>query len=53
MTELMNILKLNKLKISYKEDAMSTILEIKSQNTSLSVIHVEETRFRETNDMMK
>jgi hypothetical protein len=38
----MNILKLNKSRISYKEDAMSVILEIKLQNTSLSVIHAEK-----------
>jgi hypothetical protein len=49
----MNILKSNELRILYKEDAMSVILEIKSQNTLLDVIHAEKTRFREINNMMK
>jgi len=49
----MNILKLKELRISYNEDAILTILEIKLQSTSLSVNHAEETRFREIKDMMK
>jgi hypothetical protein len=49
----MNILKLNRLRISYKEDAMSAILETELWNTLLSVIYVEEIRFKETNNMIK
>jgi hypothetical protein len=49
----MNILKLNELRISYKEDATLMILEIKLWSTLLSVIHVKEIRFREINNMMK
>jgi len=51
--ELMNILKSRELRISYDEDAISVILEIESQSTSLDVNHVEKTRFREINNMMK
>jgi len=51
--ELMNILKLRELRISYNKDAILTILEIKLQSTSLNVNHVKETRFREIKDMMK
>jgi len=49
----MNILKLRKLRISYNEDTMLIILEIKSQNTLLNAIHTERTKFREINDIMK
>jgi len=51
--ELMNILKSRELRISYNEGAISAILEIESQNTSLDVNHVERTKFREINNMMK
>jgi len=50
---LVNILKLRELRISYDEGAISAILEIESQNTLLDVNHVERTRFREINNMMK
>jgi len=50
---LINILKLRELRISYDEDAILTILEIELQSTSLSVNHVEETRFRKIKDMMR
>ena len=43
----------NESKISYKEDIMLVILEIESQNTPLSVIHIKEIKFREANNMMK
>jgi len=49
----MNILKLRELRISYNKDVMLMILEIKSQSTLLDVSHAEETRFKETNSMMK
>jgi len=49
----MNILKLKELRISYNENTTLMILEIESQNTSLSVNHVKKTRFREINDTMK
>jgi len=51
--KLMNILKLRKLRISYNKDAILMILEIKLWSTSLSVNHVEETRFKKINDMIK
>jgi len=49
----MNILKSRELRISYKKDAISAILKIKSLNTSSNAIHVTETRFKEIKDMMK
>ncbi len=49
----MNILKLRKLRISYNKDAILMILEIKLWSTSLSVNHVEETKFKKINDMIK
>jgi len=49
----MNILKLRELRILYDENVILTILEIKLQNTSLSVSHVKETKFREISDIMK
>jgi len=51
--ELMNILKLRKLRILYNKDTTSTILEIKLWNTWLSVSYAEKTRFREINNIMK
>jgi len=53
MTELVNILKLKELRILYKEDAMSAILEIKLWNILLDVIHAEEIKFKEINNMIK
>ncbi len=49
----MNTLKLREFRISYKEDAISVILEIKSLNTLLNAIYAAETRFKEIRDMMK
>jgi len=49
----MNILKLRELRILYDEDAISMILEIELQSTSLSVSHAERIRFREINNTMK
>jgi len=49
----MNILKLKELRISYNKDAILMILEIKLQDTSLSLSHVEEIKFKEINNMMK
>jgi len=46
----MNILKLRELRISYNEDVMSAILEIRLQSSSLSVSYAEKTRFREINN---
>jgi len=46
-----NTLKSKELRTSYKEDAISATLRIKSLNTSSNAIHVTETRFRETRDM--
>jgi len=43
--ELMNILKLRKLRILYDKDAILMILEIKLQNTLLDVSHTERTKF--------
>jgi len=51
--ELINILKLRKLRISYNEKIVSAILETKLWNTLLSVSHAERTRFKEINNMMK
>jgi len=50
-TRLTNTLKSKELRTSYKEDAISATLRIKSLNTSSNAIHVTETRFRETRDM--
>jgi len=52
-TELMNTLKSKESRISYKEDTISVTLKIKSLSTSLSAIHVAETRFKEIKDMMR
>jgi len=51
--ESVNTLKSKELRTSYKEDAISVILEIESLNTLSDAIHVTETRFREIKDMMK
>jgi hypothetical protein len=44
-------LEVKELRISYEEDAMSVILEIKSQNTLCD--SCEKIRFRKINNMMK
>jgi len=51
MTGSVNILKSKELRTSYKEDAISVTLKIKSLSTSSDAIHVAETRFREIKDM--
>ncbi len=51
--ESMNTLKSKELRTSYKEDAISVTLKIESSSTSLSVIHVAETRFKEIKDMLR
>ncbi len=49
----MNTLKSKESRTSYKEDAISVTLKIKSLSTLSDVIHVAETRFREIKDMTK
>jgi len=51
--ELMNILKLKELRISYNKDATSVILEIKLWRTLLSVNYVKRIKFRKISNMMK
>jgi len=51
--ELVNILKSRELRISYDKDAISVILEIKSQSTLLDANHAEKTKFKKINNMMK
>ncbi len=50
---LMNTLKSKELRTSYKEDAISVTLRIKSLSTSSNAIHVTEIRFREIRDTTK
>jgi len=49
----MNILKLRELRISYNEDTILMILEIKLQNTSLNVSYDERIKFKEIKNTMK
>ena len=51
--EPVNTLKSKELRTLYKEGAISVTLKIESLNTSSDAIHVTETRFKETKDMMK
>jgi len=49
----MNTLKSRKVRISYKEDTISTTLEIKLSIISSNATYVKEIRFKETRNTTK
>jgi len=51
--ELMNTLRSKESRTSYKEDAISATLRIKSSSTLSGAIHAAGIRFREIKDMMR